>query len=203
MTIKNIVFDVGNVLVRWDPLSITHHVFGQNESALQLMQAIFKSQTWLDLNLGIINESEAIERYQQALNIEVARLEYLLQVVKESLSPISDSVALLERLHHKQFELYALTDNTHAIMAYLKKRYHYWPLFKGIVVSAEVGHLKPSPQIYHYLLDNYQLKASETVFIDDVKQNVEGAKAVGIQAIQFTNTEQCILDLKDLHIDAQ
>lgn len=203
MTIKNIVFDVGNVLVRWDPLSITHHVFGQSDNTPQLMQAIFKNQTWLDLNLGIIDERGAIERYHQDLNIDIARLEYLLQVVKESLSPITESVALLEHLHQKQFNLYALTDNTHAIMAYLKARYHYWPLFKGIVVSAEVGHLKPSPQIYHYLLDNYQLKASETVFIDDVKQNVEGAKAVGIQAIQFTNTEQCILDLKDLHIDAQ
>ncbi|HRE32097.1 MAG TPA: HAD hydrolase-like protein, partial [Candidatus Berkiella sp.] len=137
------------------------------------------------------------QHYHQRLQIETTRLELLLQVVKESLLPVPGAAELLQRLHDKAFNLYALTDNTHDIMTYLKAKYHFWPLFKGIVVSAEIGHLKPSKEIYHYLLERYQLNAHETLF------NVAGAKAVGIEAIQFFNTEQCIDALKDLQIDTQ
>ncbi|MCS5712440.1 HAD-IA family hydrolase [Candidatus Berkiella aquae] len=203
MAIQNIVFDVGNVLVRWDPYTITQTVFPEHDDVLTLMQSIFRHQTWLDLNLGSITEQQAILHYHQRLQIETTRLELLLQVVKESLLPIPGAAELLQRLHDKAFNLYALTDNTHDIMAYLKAKYRFWPLFKGIVVSAEIGHLKPSKEIYHYLLEHYQLNAHETLFIDDLALNVAGAKAVGIEAIQFVNTEQCIEALRDLQIDTQ
>ncbi len=203
MTYKNIVFDVGNVLVRWDPQGIIHHVFPEHTSPHQLMLKIFKDQTWYDLNLGTINEKEAIDRYHQQLGIDVPRLEYLLQAVKESLNLIPGSVELLRRLYHKPFNLYALTDNTIEIMAYLKNKYDFWLLFKGIVVSAEIGYLKPSQEIYHYLLEHHQLKAHETVFIDDVSANVAGAKAMGIESIQFTQLEECIEALRELKIDTQ
>jgi putative hydrolase of the HAD superfamily len=203
MTYKNIVFDVGNVLVRWDPQGIIDHVFPEHTSPHQLMLNIFKDQTWYDLNLGSINEREAIYRYHQQLGIDATQLEYLLQTVKESLSLISGSVELLERLYNKPYNLYALTDNTVEIMAYLKNKYSFWPLFKGIVVSAEIGYLKPSKEIYHYLLEHHKLQAHETVFIDDVSANVEGAKAIGIEAIQFTHIKECIEALRDLKIDTR
>lgn len=202
MVFKNIVFDVGNVLVRWDPPGIIHHVFPEHDNPHQLMLNIFKHQTWYDLNLGKITEKEAIHCYHHQLGIDMPRLEYLLQAVKESLTPISGSIELLQRLDNKQFHLYALTDNTIEIMAYLKSKYGFWRHFKGIVVSAEIGHLKPSQEIYHYLLEGHQLKAHETLFIDDVSANVEGAKAMGIEAIQFTHVADCIEALRKHNIDA-
>ena len=203
MAFKNIVFDVGNVLVRWDPQFIVNQVFPKDDEPTKLMLKIFKHQTWYDLNLGTITEREAINRYHQQLGIDVLRLEHLLHTVKESLVLVPGSVELLQRLHDKPFNLYALTDNTVEIMAYLKNKYRFWPLFKGIVVSAEIGYLKPSKEIYHYLLDHHQLKAHETIFIDDMAHNVEGAKALGIEAIQFTHIEQCIEALRELKIDTQ
>ena len=203
MAYKNIVFDVGNVLVRWDPQFIVNHVFPEDDDPAKLMLKIFKSQTWYDLNLGTLTENGAIDRYHQQLGIDVPRLEHLLQTVKESLVLVPGSVELLQRLHDKPFNLYALTDNTLSIMAYLKNKYSFWSLFKGIVVSAEVGYLKPSKEIYHYLLEHHQLKAGETLFIDDHAPNVEGAKAMGIEAIQFTHIEQCIEALRELQIDTQ
>lgn len=203
MAIKNIVFDVGNVLVRWEPQVIISRVFPNHVDPQHLLQSIFRHQTWYDLNLGSINEAQAIDRYHQQLGIEHVQLQMLLQVVKESLLPVPGSIELLERLSTKPFHLYALTDNTIEIMAYLKNKYTFWPLFKGIVVSAEIGHLKPSREIYHYLLNHHRIKAQETIFIDDHAPNIEGAKAVGITAIQFLNTEQCIEALRDLKIDTQ
>ena len=197
--IKNVVFDVGNVLVRWDPLAITTRVFHDNPDPDQLMQRIFKSQTWYDLNLGYISEKDVIARYKNDLGIDQEKLEYLMQVVKESLTPIEGSFELLEKLYHASIPLYALTDNTHEIMAYLKEKYNFWGLFKGVVVSAEVGYLKPSKLIYEHLLNKYQLIAHETLFIDDHMPNVEGAKAVDMQALVFKSVSKCIEDLQKLY----
>lgn len=201
MSIKNVVFDVGNVLVRWDPQHIVSQVFPQQPDSLTLARSIFKHQIWFDLNLGLITEAQALQHYHQMLGIELNTLQQMAEIIKESLILLPESVQLLKNLHQSAFNLYALTDNTHEIMAYLRQKYDFWPLFKGVVVSAEVGCLKPSEKIYRYLLDTYQLKAEETVFIDDLAANVAGAQALGIHAVQFENIAQCIQDLQHLKIE--
>jgi putative hydrolase of the HAD superfamily len=164
------------------------------------MQQLFKSQIWYDLNLGFISEADAIQRYQSNLGIEQERLRQLMWKVKESLIPIEGSFELLEKLYRASVPLYALTDNTHEIMAYLKMKYDFWRMFQGVVVSAEVGYLKPSKFIYDHLINTYQLIPSETLFIDDHPPNVEGAKAVNMQAIVFENAEKCEYDLQEFRI---
>jgi putative hydrolase of the HAD superfamily len=198
--IKNIVFDVGNVLVHWNPLGITRQVFVERADCEQLMKQIFKSQIWYDLNLGFISEAGAIKRYQSDLGIEQEQLQQLMWKVKESLTPIHGSFELLEKLYRASVPLYALTDNTHEIMAYLKQKYDFWRMFQGVVVSADVGYLKPSKLIYEHLINTYQLIPSETLFIDDLPLNVAGAKAVNMQAIVFENVEKCEYDLQELRI---
>ncbi len=199
MVIKNIVFDVGNVLVRYDPDFIVTCAFPTHEDPKALVNGIFKHQTWYELNLGHISESEALKEYHSRLGLELAQLENMAQIIKESLVPIPGGIELLKQLH-ATYPLYALTDNTHEIMAYLQQRYDFWPLFKGIVVSASLGHLKPSKEIFQHLLNTYQLVAHETLFLDDIARNVEGARNVGIHAIQFENTEQTVNELKQFGI---
>lgn len=200
MAIKNVVFDVGNVLVRWDPHFIVTHAFPEYDNPADLVQKIFKNKTWYDLNLGLISEDEALALYNKHLGIGIDRLQHMAEVVRSSLSLLPESVELLKALDAASFSLYALTDNTHDIIAYLQKKYDFWPLFQGIVVSAQVGYLKPSQEIYQHLLNAYGLNASETVFIDDHLPNVEGAKQLGISAIQFQNIKQCMQALKELKV---
>ena len=203
MTIKNIVFDVGNVLLRWDPLSIITLNFPERNDHLVLVQKIFKSNVWENLNLGKISENEAIEQYFYILNIDREKLRGLMRAAKESQLPIDGSIELLKNLHKAQFPLYALTDNVKEIVAYLKEKYDFWSLLQGMVVSAEIGFIKPSPHIYHYLLNTYQLNATETLFIDDHLPNVKGAKNVGMKAIQFINTPLCLGELEKVGIKLQ
>lgn len=200
MAIKNIVFDVGNVLVRWDPVLVIQTVFPDMQDPLILMQKIFKVGFWYDLNLGKISEKEAIQKYHIALNIDKNALEQLMLAVKESLVPVEGSIELVERLHRMGFPLYVITDNTQEIMQHLRQKYDFWHMFQGVVVSAEIGHLKPSPLIYRHLLESYQLKPEETLFLDDVPANVEGALAVNMFSIQFTDVSKCIEDLKNFNI---
>ncbi len=195
MLIKNIVFDVGNVLVRWDPVSVVIKTFPDVVDPKELSKAIFKHETWLDLNRGIISEEQAMALYRERLPAHAREFEFMMDNVRASLLPLEDSIALLRKLS-KHYKVFALTDNTIEIMAYLKKQYDFWPLFEGIVVSAEVGVLKPSKAIYHHLLDVYQLNAQETIFIDDHLPNVQGAREVGIKAIRFQEIEKCLIELR-------
>ncbi len=192
--IKNIVFDIGNVMVKWQPTEVVRQIF-PDQNAVQLTQLLFKSSYWLDLNLGKITEAELINIYHASMGIETQKLQKLMRSIKESMLPIDHSFELLSHLHQLRYSLYALTDNVHEIMSYLKLKYNFWNLFKGVVCSAEVGFLKPMPEIYKKLLDTYSLNPTETVFIDDHPPNVEGAKIAGMFAIQFSNVAQCIPEL--------
>jgi putative hydrolase of the HAD superfamily len=190
MTIKNIIFDIGNVLVKWAPREVVAKLFPAEDHD-QLTLDLFTSQSWLDLNLGKISESQLIQIYHKTLHIDIGKLTELMAEIKESLTLLPGSLALVEKLYKKNYPLFVITDNTHEILAYLKKRYDFWWMFKFITSSAEVGILKPNEGIYRYLLGSQHLISEECLFLDDVLQNVEGARRVGIEAYQFTTAQDC------------
>lgn len=199
MSIKNIVFDVGNVLVRWEPLNIIRHVFPGEDSEVWATK-IFKSHIWYKLNLGSITEQEAIELYIEELKISQNKLQELMNFIKESLITIDGSIALLNELYNLNFPLYCITDNIKEIVIFLKNKYDFFDKFSGVVISAERGVLKPDPSIYKYLTDSYSLIPGETVFIDDLIVNVQGAINLGWHGIEFIDPEDCRLELKKLGI---
>lgn len=198
--VKNIVFDVGNVLVQWNPIPVVQKVFPELNNHDQLIKELMKSEVWIDLNKGKISEKEAIIRYHQSLSLNLNQLEILMYEVKESLLPIEGSFALVEKLSKANYPLYIITDNTLDIEAYLRNKYDFWKHFQGVVNSARLGVLKPSPLIYQHLLDSYGLDPKECVFFDDLQANVDGAMAVNMHARVFTDVETCISDLQALKI---
>ncbi|PTO66917.1 HAD family hydrolase [Vibrio splendidus] len=199
--IKNVVFDVGNVILRWAPLEIARLTFGDTEELESRARSIFQSMIWMDLNKGFLTESEAKLRYQQELDLSPLECDRLFYYVKQTQILLHGSVELIERVKSAGYGVYALTDNVVEIVEYLKNTYQFWALFDGAAVSAELGMLKPQPEIYQALLSNYGLKASETVFIDDMPYNVEGARSVGMAAIQFTDAVQCENSLQALGVN--
>ncbi|CAE6940603.1 hypothetical protein ACOMICROBIO_LKFPLAJE_03699 [Vibrio sp. B1FIG11] len=193
--IKNVVFDVGNVLVRWSPIEIVRLTFGNDVDAEALAKDLFTSAIWLDLNKGLITETQAKQRYQLEKQLSESEAERFFYYVKHTQLLIYGSVDLLKRIKSAGYRVFALTDNVVEIVEYLKATYDFWPLFEGTTVSAELGLLKPQPEIYQNLLETHQLLAKETVFLDDMPYNVEGAREIGIEAIQFKHAEQCECEL--------
>ncbi|TVU88654.1 HAD family hydrolase [Vreelandella titanicae] len=197
-SIKNVVFDVGNVIVRWSPQEIIRLTFDRVEPPELLLKSIFQSETWFDLNKGFLTESEAKSQFQDNLNLSELECERLFYYIKQTQLLLFGSVDLLKRVKAAGYGVYALTDNVTEIVEYLQSTYQFWPLFDGATVSAEVGMLKPDPNIYQSLLKHHNLVAAETVFIDDMLYNVQGAESVGISGVQFVNSEQCEQALKAL-----
>lgn len=189
--IKNIIFDIGNVVVKWSPDTIVAQTFAGAHDHAILVQRIFKHNFWLQLNRGELTEAAAKIRYQDHLNVSADKIDLLFETIKSSQSLIVGTVDLLKKLYNPRYKLYALTNNVKEIIDFLKLKYDFWHYFSGIVVSADVGCLKPHPEIFQHIVDLYQLKLHETVFIDDYHANVAGAQAHGIYGIQFFNAKQC------------
>ncbi|KZN61931.1 hypothetical protein N473_20530 [Pseudoalteromonas luteoviolacea CPMOR-1] len=199
--IKNVVFDIGNVIVRWSPQEIINLTFPELDSYEQLAQSVFGSEIWLDINKGIITEHETQCRYQQELGFSTQDTERLFYYIKQTQILLYQSTKLIQRVKQAGYGVYALTDNVHETVEFLKTTYDFWDLFDGAIVSAELGTLKPQPEIYHALMARYGLIAQETVFLDDMPHNVAGAKAVGMAAIQFESAQQGEIALKSLGLE--
>ncbi|HHF3241208.1 TPA: HAD family hydrolase [Vibrio alginolyticus] len=199
--IKNVIFDVGNVLVRWSPVEIVRLTFGGSVESEKMAQMLFSSQIWKDLNKGTISEREAKQRYQREHQVTTEEMDRFFYYVKHTQILLYGSIELLKRVKRAGYGVYALTDNINEIVEHLRTTYEFWPLFDGAIISSEVQLLKPQAEIYQTLLSKYQLNPEETVFLDDMPYNVEGAQAVGMAAIQFANAQQCELELKAMGVN--
>lgn len=199
--IKNVVFDIGNVLVKWTPHDVVAGLFPNHPNTKELNHQIFKSSTWMDLNRGKMTEKEAILIYHRELGISISKLEELMEQAKQALTPVKGSFELLQAISDKGFAIYSITDNVHEIVHFLKQRYTFFDKFLGMAISADIGVLKPNEEIYRYLLNAYHLKAEECVFIDDLLINIEGAKRIGMHGIQFVTAESCKDELNKLGVE--
>lgn len=199
MNIKNVIFDIGNVMVRWHTPEIVRLTFGEQltskeqngqDNIATLASKLFANDLWLDLNKGSISEKQAKHSYQHRFNLTQHEVDDLFYYIKHTQIVLAGSLDLLTRVKAAGYGVYALTDNLTTIVEHLKTVYNFWDMFDGAVVSADVGCLKPSAQIYNILLNQQNLKAAECLFLDDRQTNVDGAIAVGMHAIQFTHARQ-------------
>jgi putative hydrolase of the HAD superfamily len=195
MKMKNIVFDIGNVLVRWAPLEVIASVFPELEP-----KDFFKKMypIWIELNLGKLTEEEAVDRCHLKFGLPKKRLAELLLEFTLHQKPLDGSIELLGKLQKLGFNLFSITDNVREILAHHRRFSQFPKYFKDIISSSEVGILKPDSRIYKHLLDKHRLKPEESVFIDDLLINVEGAIAVGMQAFQFIDYDSCKKQLSKL-----
>ena len=195
-TLRNVVFDVGNVLVRWSPAEIINLTFANPSQTDVWIQNIFKHETWQGLNLGLMTEAEAQTRYQSLYDLTPSQTARLFYYIKATQIPIYQSQDLLEHAQQAGLRVFGLTDNIKEIVAHLRQQYDFWQWFEAVVVSAEVGMMKPHPEIFQYLLQHHQLHADETVFIDDHLPNIEAASALGMHTIHFVDAEDTARQLQ-------
>jgi putative hydrolase of the HAD superfamily len=200
--IKNVVFDVGNVFVRWSPPDVVKRCFDlatdTKAANLQRAAALFRSPIWTRLNLGELTQAEAELAYHAQFGLTKDETGKLFFHVMDHQAMIDGTPEIAKRLKQVGYRVFGLTDNVREIVAYHKARNSFWELFEGAVVSAEIGLMKPDPAIFRHLLKTFNLTAAETVFLDDYQVNIDGAKSVGIEARLFTTADRCEDDLRGL-----
>jgi putative hydrolase of the HAD superfamily len=121
-----------------------------------------------------------------------------MQAMPPCLTPIDESVQLVQDLKNSQNKLYILSNMHISTINYLENKYSFWDLFDGKVISCRINKVKPEYDIYQHLLNSYQLIISDTVFIDDMDINLKAAADLGIRTIKFENPAQCRSELVNL-----
>lgn len=193
----NIVFDLGGVVFRWQPDAIIQSFFDDGDVQDRVRAEIFDHPDWLELDRGTISLEAAIERGADRTGLPATTIERLLTAVPEFLTPIDQTIDLIRRLANTSNRLFVLSNMHLASIAHLEKEHDIWTLFDGVVISSRIKTIKPEIRIYRYLLDTYQLRPADTVFIDDRLDNLEAAASLGIRTIRFFDATQCERALSD------
>ena len=191
----NLVFDLGGVVVRWDPDAIINGVFSDPGARKAVRAGVFAHPDWLELDRGTLGRDEAIARGAQRTGLPPADIERLLRAVPPSLEPFPDTVALLRKLKARGYPLYCLSNMHFASIEHLEATHDFFALFDGKVISCRLNFCKPEPEIYRHLLATYGLQPSRTVFIDDVEANTAAAAKLGMRTIRFESAAQCEREL--------
>jgi 2-haloacid dehalogenase len=192
--IDAVVFDVGNVLLDWNPRHLFRKLFADSERMEWFLANICTPAWNLEQDRGrSFGEAvaELVARHPQwELEIRVFDERWDETVAGE----IPGSVELMRRLKDK-VPLYAITNFSREKYARTRERFAFLADFEGVVVSAHEGLLKPDLAIYRLFLDRYGLEAGRCLFIDDSQRNVEAAREIGMNAVQFLDAQGLARDL--------
>jgi HAD superfamily hydrolase (TIGR01549 family) len=192
--IDTVIFDVGNVLLDWDPRHLYRKLFGDHERMEWFLANICNPAWNIEQDRGrsfADGVAELLARHPQWEREIRAFDERWEETVG---GEIAGSIELLGRLKGKA-ALYSITNFSREKFALSLQRYAFLREFEGVVVSAHEGLLKPDPAIYRLFLERYGREASRCLFIDDSQRNVDGAKAVGMHAVHFRGAAQLTTDL--------
>jgi 2-haloacid dehalogenase len=196
--INTIIFDLGGVLIDWNPRYLYRKIFKTEEEVTWFLDNICTSE-WNDQqDAGRSFEDATKELIQKHPHLEEAITAWYGRWHETIAGPIEGTVQILKEIKEsKKYRLYALTNWSAETFPWALDNFDFLHWFEGIVVSGVEKSRKPLPEFFQILFDRYTIKPSESLFIDDNLHNIEGAKALGMNAITFKSSEQLWKDLKE------
>lgn len=201
MKIDAIIFDLGGVLIDWNPSYVFDKMFKDEEQKKHFFENICTSD-WNEKQDAGRSLKEATEElvvkhpeWKEYIEAYYGRWEEMLG------GPIHETVEIFKQIKESgKYKLYALTNWSAELFPIALKRYEFLHWFDGRVVSGEEKMRKPFPEFYQLILDRFQLRIEETLFIDDNLRNAEAAEALGLKTIIFKSPSQLKEELAKLGI---
>jgi 2-haloacid dehalogenase len=196
--ISTVVFDLGGVLIDWDPRYLYRSLFN-DEAAMEEFLATVVTQTWNHAQDAGRPWAAAVEELAATHPEKRDLIEAYWRRWPETLADaIEASVAILDELRSTGIRLYALSNWSGETFPLARPRYPFLEWFDGIVISGDERLAKPDARIFEVLLERYGLSPAETLFIDDHAPNVEAATALGFTALRFVGAADLRADLERL-----
>ena len=198
--IKAIIFDYGNVLLEWNPRHVYRRFFKDEESMEQFLHEV----NFMEWNAQQ-DKGRPFAEGVAALSAKFPQHAELIQVYhqhwKESIGEsYAGTIEILKELKRVGYALYGLSNWSAETFPYAREKYDFFDLFDDMVISGEVGHIKPHPEIFHILLEKIGRPARECLFIDDSLPNIQQANTMGFDTIHFQSAEQLKENLRQLEI---
>jgi 2-haloacid dehalogenase len=179
------VFDLGGVLIDWNPRHLYRKLFQQEADMEYFLANICTSEWNLQQDAGrTFAEACATLKLKHPTNAEMidawfGRFDEMIA------GPIAGTVDILAELREQEVPIYALSNWSAETFPLAQKRFEFLSWFRAVFLSAEVRLVKPDPRIFTRFCETFSLKPEQIIFIDDLPHNVEAARKVGMQAIQF------------------
>lgn len=197
--IKAIVFDFGNVLIEWDPRLVYRRFFNDEEQA---MERFLHEVNFMDWNAEQ-DKGRSFKEGVADLSKQFPHYSDLIQAYpdnwKESIGDtLTGTVDLMNHLKQAGYPLYGLSNWSTETFPYTRQKYDFFNLFDDMVISGEVGSIKPEPLIFEILLEKIGRPAHECLFIDDSLANIQQAKKMGFATIHFISPTQLEAELRSL-----
>lgn len=201
--IKNIVFDIGDVLVKFMPEASVRYIGVDETEVNDVLAATVGSRWWAELDRGVMDEEEVIEKMIEESPKYKDAIRKFFDDGKELLVEAFDySEKWIDDMKSRGYRVYLLSNYPRSyFLLHSETRMKFVKNVDGRVVSAFVKSVKPEHEIYKILLDTYNLNPDECVFIDDREDNVEGAVKAGMHGIVFKNFEDANQKLESLLAD--
>lgn len=201
MHFNTIIFDLGGVLIDWNPSYVFDKLFNNEQKKKHFFEKICTSD-WNE-------QQDAGRPLKEATEILVAQypewkdyIEAYYGRWEEMLGgPIPETVDILRAIREKEkYKLYDLTNWSAELFPIALERYDFLHWFDGRVVSGEEKTRKPFPEFYKILVDRFHINPAKALFIDDNARNVQGAESLGIKSIRFESPQQLKRELENLRI---
>jgi len=201
--IDTIIFDLGGVLIDWNPEYVFLDVFNGNREEMNWFLDNICTHDWNEnQDAGYPIEKATEERVAQFPEFEELIRMYYGRWVEMLGGAITETVNVLHMLiKSEDYKVVALTNWSHETFPIALERFEFLHWFEGIVVSGEEKTRKPFKEIYDITLDRFDIAAENSIFIDDNLRNIEAANQMGINGIHFKNAKKLIVDLQTYNIN--
>ena len=183
------VFDIGNVLVRFDWNSYVRSLW-EKVTADRVTEAIFGDLRWDELDRGVLSPDFVLDSFIAADPEMKREIVYTFKHCLDSLHPLAYAASWVKSVRERGLQTLYLSNYSRLLLEGKPEVLDFLPYMDGGVFSFRVGAIKPDLEIYRILCRKYSLDPRECIFIDDRPQNVAAAEAVGFQTILFTDYEQ-------------
>ena len=188
--IKNIIFDVGKVLVEYDPDGMMKKLGFDEETLQTVNQALFQNELWNESDRGVLSPEELLEAFIANNPAYEKEIRQVIDAVGDTISLMPYTVEWVKGLKEKGYHLYILSNYAEYTYEKTSHKMEFLPYMDGVVFSYRCKLIKPEKEIYEYICKTYELKPEESVFLDDRKDNVEAARNMGMHGIVFENYAQ-------------
>ncbi len=194
--IKNIVFDIGNVLAGfvWEEF---YHSFGYSEESFEkLADATVRSPFWNEMDRGKLSDEELLEGFIKNDPSIEKEIREVFENVEGIIQRYDYAIPWIRELKEKGYHIYVISNFSQKAHEECKKALDFLEEIDGGILSFQVKMIKPAPEIYQLLCNKYHLEAEECVFIDDLPRNVEAARKEGMKGLVFESLDQAKRELE-------
>lgn len=178
MKIKNVVFDIGGVILTFLPYDIIK-TYSESKEEEKLLVDLFHSDLWRKMDAGTVLVSEIGKIYEQRTGLPEARTTGLLDTIFDGLNILPQTEHFIQKLLDSNINVYYLSNMSEHFMSKLLEKYDIFQKMAGGVYSADVQLIKPDVGIYKTFDERFKTEPSETIFLDDLEKNIEAAKNFG------------------------